>query len=441
MRFIGNLSRNKQGAGSIIGATFLVLILLTGYTFYTLHVNLANDYTKTLEEMQQLDLKRNKENLEFISVSTISGDKLNITVKNTGSYQTHLIWLGIFNETANTQEYYNINFYINPAETVTDIRNETITIPEGQELVIQLVTEIGNTFIYSYPEELGDGGERYDFVDKTSNVDKSNDKGTHSFFSAQQAGPDGIVDTLLEGNTSGGGPEQWVSPTGHEDPQNEWSDETDAYDDDTGTYAVDDVPGGDTWSQYLVLTHSSIICGRIRYYIGREHHVFINQIEIGIYNGTWSNVYSGAGTWNAWTNVSFTETSVTKMRFRFHNTDPTQKRMAYVYEADFLQSGSSANYELDLEVQWTDVDYDETNEWLCIYGGTMGSEEILVDVWNGSAWINVFTDLSSGWNSVDVSSYLDSPTFTIRIYTETGDAIQDSWEIDATFLHVWTEGG
>jgi len=101
------------------------------------------------------------------------------------------------------------------------------------------------------------------------------------------------------------------------------------------------------------------------------------------------------------------------------------------------------NYELDLEVQWTDVDYDETNEYLCIYGGTMGYENITVDVWNGTAWNNVFDDLSGGWNNVSVSSYLTSSDFTIRFKggNETSDTTQHSWNIDATLLHVWSDIG
>jgi len=101
------------------------------------------------------------------------------------------------------------------------------------------------------------------------------------------------------------------------------------------------------------------------------------------------------------------------------------------------------NYELDLEVQWTNVDYDETNEYLCIYGGTMGSENVTVDFWNGTAWNNVFANLSSGWNNISVSSYLESSTFTIRFKgtTETNDTTQDMWDVDVTLLHGWTEAG
>ena len=100
----------------------------------------------------------------------------------------------------------------------------------------------------------------------------------------------------------------------------------------------------------------------------------------------------------------------------------------------------ASNYELDLEVQWTSADFNQTNEYLCLYGETMGAEDIRVDAWNGSSWTNLFTDLSTGWNNVTVSSYLTSSTFTIRFKgsNETGDTTQDSWKIDATFLNVWT---
>jgi len=160
MWFIGKLSRSKRGAGSIIGGVFILLILLTGYTFYFLNVNVTEGYNKTLQDMGELDLKRNKENLEFISVSFNEDNKLNITVKNTGSYDAHLIWLGIFDETVtlNTQEYYKTDFYVDPAETVPDIRNVTIPTFEGQERVIQLVTELGNTFSYSYPQSEEEDG-------------------------------------------------------------------------------------------------------------------------------------------------------------------------------------------------------------------------------------------------------------------------------------------
>ena len=81
----------------------------------------------------------------------------------------------------------------------------------------------------------------------------------------------------------------------------------------------------------------------------------------------------------------------------------------------------------------------ETNEELCIYG-EMGTEDVLVDVWNGSEWETLFADLTSGWNNITLTAHLTSSMFTIRFKggSETNDSNQDSWSIDSTLLHVWS---
>jgi len=95
-------------------------------------------------------------------------------------------------------------------------------------------------------------------------------------------------------------------------------------------------------------------------------------------------------------------------------------------------------YEIDLEVQWTNVEYSGTDEKLCIYAGDLGDEDIRVDYWNGSGWNNLFADLTPySWNNISVS--LISPTFTIRFKggSETSDAIKDTWQIDTALLCLW----
>lgn len=68
------------------------------------------------------------------------------------------------------------------------------------------------------------------------------------------------------------------------------------------------------------------------------------------------------------------------------------------------------------------------------------AENIRVDVWHGSSWQSLFTDLAEGWNNVSVSPYLDSSTFTIRFTgdMETIDDVQDRWRVDSTLLHLWS---
>ena len=102
---------------------------------------------------------------------------------------------------------------------------------------------------------------------------------------------------------------------------------------------------------------------------------------------------------------------------------------------------SHTNYELDLEVQWTNANYTLANEELCIKTGTTGAEDFEVDVWSGSGWVNFFADLTpDSWNNISVSTYLTSSNFTIRFKggSEINDHIHDLWNLDAAILHVWS---
>ena len=167
------------------------------------------------------------------------------------------------------------------------------------------------------------------------------------------------------------------------------------------------------------------------------------NIRVDAWNGSdWNNIFSDLI--SGWNNVTVTP-YITSSAFTIRFRDGTQvgdiSPDEWQIDITLIHVWTEVeNYELDHEVQWANVDYSESNEELCIYGGTVGAENILVDAWNGSNWVNVFSDLSSGWNNVTVTSYLTSSTFTIRFKggTETSDSNQDSWAIDATLLHVWS---
>lgn len=97
-------------------------------------------------------------------------------------------------------------------------------------------------------------------------------------------------------------------------------------------------------------------------------------------------------------------------------------------------------YELDLEVQFTNVPFNLENESLCIYAGSLGNEDLRVDYWNGGAWETLDTRLSeNSWNNYTI--VLNSSTYTIRFKgsNEINDLIQDSWEIDAVLLVLRSE--
>jgi hypothetical protein len=168
------------------------------------------------------------------------------------------------------------------------------------------------------------------------------------------------------------------------------------------------------------------------------------DIAVDVWTGAnWETIFTDLS--SGWNNVSITDwltSSTFTIRFRDGTELGDSSPDTWQIDAALIRvwNEGEENYELDLEVQWTNVDYDEDNEELCIYVGEVAAENLRVDVWTGSAWETVISSLNVGWNNVTVSSYLTSSTFTIRFIgeTETGDTTQDYWTIDATLLHGWT---
>jgi hypothetical protein len=90
-------------------------------------------------------------------------------------------------------------------------------------------------------------------------------------------------------------------------------------------------------------------------------------------------------------------------------------------------------YALNMEEQWTNLNFTALHPTLCIKTGSLGSENLAVDVWHAGSWNTVITGLASNaWNNVSVAQYVDSSTFTIR-FRGVG-AVQDNWAIDAALL-------
>jgi len=155
---------------------------------------------------------------------------------------------------------------------------------------------------------------------------------------------------------------------------------------------------------------------------------------------SWINLFTNLS--SDWNNVTVSLTSTTfTIRFRGASESSDANQDNWNIDAVLLHLGVPSNYELDLEVQWISVPQDLPNVELCIFGGTMSAENLQVDFWNGEAWQNLFTDLTSGWNNVSVSSYLTSSTFTIRFKDsiQTSDSVQNSWNIDVSLLYMWSD--
>jgi hypothetical protein len=100
----------------------------------------------------------------------------------------------------------------------------------------------------------------------------------------------------------------------------------------------------------------------------------------------------------------------------------------------------STLYALNLEEQWTNLNYTSMHPTLCLRTGTLGVENLAVDVWHSGSWSTVMSALvSNSWNNVSVSQYVDSSNFIIRFRGASdgaGDTVQDNWAINSVLLRA-----
>ena len=146
MQSIGRHSQSNRGVGSIIGAVFVALIFLSGFSFYAITLDTTQQYNNTISSMSAIDWDRNQEDIVIKQIAIMGTNQLNVTAENDGSIQSQLIWLGIFNTTASPQNqtYQALNVLLRPGDTTNVISSFAVT--SGSIYVIQLVTTLGNTF-------------------------------------------------------------------------------------------------------------------------------------------------------------------------------------------------------------------------------------------------------------------------------------------------------
>ncbi len=289
----------------------------------------------------------------------------------------------------------------------------------------------------------------------TSDVDFSINVGTHSNFSAQTEGPDSVTDMLIEENT-GGGNRTLIHAESFEGtwPPKDWS-ETDNWFQESN-YVRDGIYSADFDGSFFgssgYLTSPSMDCSDA-FAIYVEFWWFDDDLgdddfELEYYNGSvWNNHQdlnqreSGNG-WHHYTeNLTDSQYFVSNFQIRWWATSLGYGETGCVDLVTVKkQIQGPANYQLELEVQWTNVLYNVSNTNLCVFADALGSEGISLEVWNDTLWVVLLIDLTSGWNNVSVVQYLGSPLFTVRFRgsLETGDTFQDSWDIDVLLLHAWS---
>jgi hypothetical protein len=103
-----------------------------------------------------------------------------------------------------------------------------------------------------------------------------------------------------------------------------------------------------------------------------------------------------------------------------------------------------ANYELQLEEQFTEVPWDTHDIWTLyvVTGSFSGAEQLKMEVWDG-AWDDLGALSASTTNSFTVTAYVTSEDVYIRFHdgTTSGDTTQNTWQIDSVYLTGTDAGG
>jgi hypothetical protein len=248
------------------------------------------------------------------------------------------------------------------------------------------------------------------FVDNDlSNVDSSSDKGTQSNFTAQQYGPDSIYDTLTEENTAAASNVTLINAESFEGPwpPTGWS-ETGAWNRENnqayaGIYSAD-FDGGSGLAGVLTtpdLDTSDSTAIYVDFWYrddGSEPGEFVLQYYDGF---SWDTVSDlGAtlleGQWLHY-QETVTDSQYFKSDFRIRWSTNTNyyNDVVYVDLVTVTKETGQTNYELDLEAQWTNVDYTQANEELSIYVNT-GSNSHSLDATGGYMLIG---DGTPDWGS------------------------------------------
>ncbi len=287
-----------------------------------------------------------------------------------------------------------------------------------------------------------------DYVDQLFDVDGSPDVGTHSNFAAQQQAPDSVYDIMTEEPM--GGVVSNVTLINGESfegswPPSGWSESGNWYKGGSIVYAgsysasIDKSSSSTLQTNNLDCSDADAIYVDFWYY---DRGCDNNEFRLYFYDGNhWDEREQlGNGAENTWIHyeAKIIEDQYLNNKFRVRfSAAPDDYEHAYIDLVTIRKEVDVSNFQLDLEEQWTNVNFANPEQDLCIKAGTLGTEPLYVDVWHNSGWVNIgsLTGLVNGWKNISVASYINSPTFTIRFRDgSTSDSTIDTWKIDSVLL-------
>jgi len=139
--------KNRRGLSSVIGAVFMVLIMIGALNVVLLTMRQQDTVTQAVIDKSSSSINRLNEQISISDIGVTNNNKLNMTVSNSGGTAAKLASLYIVNETAPTkQQYrYNLSSSVDGRNAVKSIGNDlAFTAKSDTNYSIKIVTQAGN---------------------------------------------------------------------------------------------------------------------------------------------------------------------------------------------------------------------------------------------------------------------------------------------------------
>ncbi|MFH1394103.1 MAG: right-handed parallel beta-helix repeat-containing protein [Candidatus Micrarchaeota archaeon] len=135
-------------------------------------------------------------------------------------------------------------------------------------------------------------------------------------------------------------PGLWVIPTNDSDPTGLWTNRPNARDGDTHTYADDNSNPGSGWGSFITFNITGIESDRLR--VWADYGIHVGSVDIDVFlNGSWQNAYEGPISSLSWSQINYSQGTVTAGRFRYNYT--VGGWIYWLYEFQFYNVSTQVN--------------------------------------------------------------------------------------------------
>jgi len=149
-----NQKQNRKGLSSVVGAVFMVLVMIGALNVILLAMRQQDTVTQALIDKSSSSLGRLNEQISIADVRVTSGNKLNMTVANSGGAAAKLASVYITNETASPKTQYRFDLgslAVDGRQSKSNIGSTSpslaFTVKSNTVYTVKVVTMAGNSAV------------------------------------------------------------------------------------------------------------------------------------------------------------------------------------------------------------------------------------------------------------------------------------------------------